>query len=213
MQTWPAIAAHGAEVGDTARWEQQASDLSEIRPRPSELTPGRHLDLDPGHVGEPREAMHVNSRRRFPDSTSSKSAKPVAMKRRVVRVLQKYVVNPPAKAALTLGILPSTHALLETIGRTTGKPRRNPVGNGLAGDGRTFWVVAEHGRDAGYVKNILANPRIRLKIGRRWRTGRAQILPDDDPHARLKTIGRPVNAVVVRGMGTNLLTIRIDLDQ
>ena len=133
------------------------------------------------------------------------------MKRRLVRLLQKYIVNPPTKAALALGIQP-THALLETIGRTTGKPRRNPVGNGLASDGHTFWIVAEHGRDAGYVKNILANPRVRLKVGRRWRTGTAELLPDDDPSARLKAIGRPVNAAMVRTMGTNLLTVRVDLD-
>jgi deazaflavin-dependent oxidoreductase (nitroreductase family) len=133
-------------------------------------------------------------------------------KQRVVRLLQKYVVNPPAKAALALGILPPTHALLETIGRTTGKPRRNPVGNGLTRDGRTFWIVAEHGREAGYVKNLLANPRVRLKIGRQWRTGTAELLPDDNPSARLKTIGRPVNAAMVRTMGTNLVTVRVDLD-
>jgi deazaflavin-dependent oxidoreductase (nitroreductase family) len=134
------------------------------------------------------------------------------MKRRLVRLLQKYIVNPPVKAALALGVLPPTHALLETTGRTTGKPRRNPVGNGLTRDGKTFWIVAEHGRDAAYVKNIVANPRVRVKIGRRWRTGSAEIRPDDDPHARLKSIGRPVNAAVVRAMGTNLLTVRIELD-
>ena len=135
------------------------------------------------------------------------------MKRRVVRLLQKYAVNPPVKAALALGIVPPTHALLETIGRTTGMPRRNPVGNGLSRDGRVFWIVAEHGRDAGYVKNIMANPRVRLKIGRTWRAGTAHLLDDDDPRARLKTIGRPVNAAMVRAMGTKLLTVRIDLDQ
>ena len=134
------------------------------------------------------------------------------MKRQLVRLTQKYLVNPPVKAALVLGIVPPTHALLETIGRTSGQPRRNPVGNGLAVDGQTFWIVAEHGRDAGYVKNIAANPRVRVKIGRRWRTGTAELLPDDDPHARLKLIGRPVNGAMVRAMGTNLLTVRIRLE-
>ncbi len=135
------------------------------------------------------------------------------VKRRLVRLLQKYVVNPPMKAMLSLGALPPTHAILETIGRTTGTPRRNPVGNGLSDEGRTFWIVAEHGRDAGYVKNLAANPRVRLKIGRHWRTGTAEILPDDDdPHERLKAIGRPVNGAMVRAMGTTLLTIRITLD-
>jgi deazaflavin-dependent oxidoreductase (nitroreductase family) len=116
------------------------------------------------------------------------------------------------RAALSLGIIPPTHALLETIGRKTGEPRRNPVGNGLSPDGRTFWIVAEHGHDAGYVKNLEANPRVRLKIGREWREGRAQVVADDDPQARLRAIGRRVNAAMVRAMGTNLLSIRVDLD-
>jgi deazaflavin-dependent oxidoreductase (nitroreductase family) len=43
-------------------------------------------------------------------------------------------------------------ALIETTGRTSGQPRRVPVGNGLRGD--EFWIVAEHGYAADYVKNI-----------------------------------------------------------
>ncbi len=134
------------------------------------------------------------------------------MKRRLVRLVQKFVVNPPMRLALALGVLPPTHALLETVGRTTGRLRRNPVGNGLAHDGRTFWIVAEHGARAGYVRNIEANPEVRLRIGRQWRTGRARVCPDDDPHARLRSIGRPINGFMVRAMGTDLLTVRVDLE-
>jgi deazaflavin-dependent oxidoreductase (nitroreductase family) len=134
------------------------------------------------------------------------------MKRRLVRLLQKYVVNPPVKGALALGIVPPTHALLETVGRRTGRSRRNPVGNGLSKDGRTFWIVAEHGTEASYVKNLQAHPEVRLKIGRQWRTGRAAVVPEDDPLVRLKTIGRPVNAAMVRAMGSQLLSVRVNLD-
>ncbi len=52
----------------------------------------------------------------------------------------------------------------------------------------------------------------RVKIGRRWRSGTANVLPDDDPRARLRRIGRPVNGFMVRAVGTDLLTIRVDLD-
>jgi deazaflavin-dependent oxidoreductase (nitroreductase family) len=133
------------------------------------------------------------------------------VKRQIVQLLQKYAINPPLKAALAVGIVPPTHALLETTGRKTGKPWRNPVGNGLSTDGRTFWIVAEHGHQAGYVRNIAADPRVRLKVGRRWRSGTAEILEDDDPLNRLKQIGRPVGAMV-RAMGTDLLTVRVDLE-
>ena len=131
-------------------------------------------------------------------------------KARAVRVFQKYVLNPPVRALFALGIVPPTHVLLETTGRKTGLPRQNPVGNGLDGD--TLWIVAEHGRGASYVRNLEADPRVRVKIGRHWRTGTATILPDDDPRARLRRIGRPVNGFMVRSVGTDLLTIRVDLD-
>ena len=102
-------------------------------------------------------------------------------------------------------------AVLETTGRNTGELRQTPVGNGLAG--RTFWIVAEHGHRAGYVRNIEANPRVRVLVGGRWREGTATLLPDDDTVERQRRLGRRLNAAFVRLMGTDLLTIRIDLDR
>ena len=133
------------------------------------------------------------------------------LKRTLSTALARHVVNPIVRAALDRGIAPRGYALLETTGRRTGLPRRTPVGNGTDGD--TFWIVAEHGRSAAYVRNIEADPRVRVKVGRRWRSGTAVLLPDDDPRQRQRTIGRSFNAAVVRLMGTDLLTVRIDLDE
>ncbi len=36
-------------------------------------------------------------------------------------------------------------------------------------------------------------------------------MPDDDPRERQRTIGLRFNAAVVRAMGTELLTVRVDL--
>ena len=121
----------------------------------------------------------------------------------------KYLVNPIVRTLARIRTPPGV-AILETTGRKSGELRRVPVGNGLDGD--TFWIVAEHGRRAGYVRNIEADPRVRVKIGRRWRSGTAHLLPDDDPRARLLKIGNRSNAAGVRAMGTDLLTVRIDLD-
>ncbi len=130
-------------------------------------------------------------------------------KRRFTTALARYLVNPLVSAAVRIGLLPGW-ALLETTGRKTGRPRRTPVGNGLV-DG-TFWIVAEHGRGAGYVRNIQANPRVRVFVSREWRSGTAAVVPGDDPRERQRMLGRRVNAALVRLMGTDLLTIRIDLD-
>ena len=127
-------------------------------------------------------------------------------KQRVGGWLAKYLVNPIVK--LVAGYVPFW-SLLETTGRKSGEPRRNPVGNGLIGD--TFWIVAEHGRQAQYVKNIIANPRVRVRVQGRWRTGTAKLMPDDDTRARQAQLRR-FNAALVRAAGTDLMTVRIDLD-
>ncbi len=141
------------------------------------------------------------------------------MKQRVVRRLHKDLLNPPIRFLLALGVAPPGYALLETIGRTSGTRRQTPVGNGLVGD--TFWLIAEHGHDAGFVRNLEQDPQVRVKVrhGVRygWRTGTAHVLVDDDPRARQRSMrrGHPIRwitAWAVRVMGTDLLTIRIDLD-
>jgi len=142
------------------------------------------------------------------------------MKHAVVSRLQKYVFNPPVRALLALGLAPAFYALLETTGRHSGKPRRTPVGNGLDGD--TFWLITELGRRAQYVRNIQADPKVRVQIRhglrRRWRSGTAHVHADEDPRARQRAIcrgkpGRKLNALALRALGTDMLTIRIDLEQ
>ena len=130
-------------------------------------------------------------------------------KRRITSALAKYMFNPVVKAGVASGLLRGW-AILETTGRRSGKRRRTPVGNGLQGD--IFWIVAEHGRRAGYVRNIEADPRVRVRIGRRWHSGTARVLSEDDPRERQRAIGRRINALAVRAMGTDLLTVRVDLD-
>ena len=118
----------------------------------------------------------------------------------------KRLVNPVARVIAGRAYL----ALLETTGRKSGLPRRNPIGNGLRGD--TFWIVAEHGRRADYVRNLIRDPHVRVQVRGKWRSGVAHLLPDDDPVARQKTLGRPVSDAMVRLVGTDLLTVRIDLE-
>jgi deazaflavin-dependent oxidoreductase (nitroreductase family) len=139
------------------------------------------------------------------------------VKLRLVRALQRHVVNPPVRLLFALGLVPPGWALLETIGRRSGQPRRTPIGDGRIGD--RFWIIAEHGHRAAYVRNLQANPRVRVRQGRQavWRTGTAHVVPDDDPRARQRTLAgtsltRRLNAFAVRMMGTELLTVRIDLD-
>ncbi|HKF80752.1 MAG TPA: nitroreductase/quinone reductase family protein [Thermoleophilaceae bacterium] len=131
-------------------------------------------------------------------------------KRRVSTLLSARLFNPIVKTAANAGLPLPGVVILETTGRKSGQPRRNPVGKAIVGD--TLWIVAEHGRRAGYVRNISANPRVRVKIGRRWRTGTAHAMPDDDPRERQRRIPNKLNSASVRLMGSDLLTVRVDLD-
>jgi deazaflavin-dependent oxidoreductase (nitroreductase family) len=141
------------------------------------------------------------------------------MKYQLVHALQKYLFNPPLKFVLAVGLAVPGYALLETIGRKSGKPRRTPVGDGRVD--KQFWLVAEHGMNAGYIRNITSNPSVRLKLRlglrSRWHAGTAHLLPDDDPAERQRWLVKQLpraagNARAVRLLGTRLLTVRIDLD-
>ncbi|ASE16544.1 nitroreductase family deazaflavin-dependent oxidoreductase [Mycobacterium avium subsp. paratuberculosis] len=125
----------------------------------------------------------------------------VSLKRRVVHRVQRLLVNPVGRQ------LPMT--MLETTGRKSGKPRRTAVGGRVMDN--QFWMVSEHGEHSDYVRNIKANPAVRVRVGGRWRTGTAHLLPDDDPVQRLGNLPR-LNSAMVRLMGSDLLTIRVDLD-
>jgi deazaflavin-dependent oxidoreductase (nitroreductase family) len=131
-------------------------------------------------------------------------------RRRVSTFLSTRLFNPLVKAATNAGLAVPGIAILETTGRKSGQPRRTPVTRSLDGD--TCWIVAEHGRNAGYVRNIEADPKVRIKLGRRWRTGTAHLMPDDDARARRRSMPA-THAAAVRLMGTDLLTVRVDLDR
>ncbi|HEY7052339.1 MAG TPA: nitroreductase/quinone reductase family protein [Mycobacterium sp.] len=123
------------------------------------------------------------------------------LKRRVVRTAQQYLINPIGRQ------MPTT--MIETTGRKSGKPRRTVIGGRV--EGNQFWMVSEHGEHSHYVQNIKADPKVSVRVGGKWRTGTAHLMPDDDARARLGKLPA-MNSTMVRLMGSDLLTIRVDLD-
>jgi deazaflavin-dependent oxidoreductase (nitroreductase family) len=130
-------------------------------------------------------------------------------KYRVVTTMER-VSNRVTRSALRAGIAPRAFALLETTGRRTGHPRHTPVGNGLVGE--VFWLVAAHGTQADYVRNLQSEPRVRVKVGGAWRSGTATVLPEDDPAVRSRALPCQWDAAIGRLMASAPLTVRIDLD-
>ena len=121
------------------------------------------------------------------------------------------LIDRASRAAVRIGLGRRSTALIETIGRRSGAPRVTPITNGLDGD--VFWIVTEHGHKANYVRNIEADPRVRVNVGGSWRSGVAQIV-DGDPEERLQQIValNPTarsNAQIVRRVGTEQVVLRI----
>ncbi|MFI9504324.1 nitroreductase/quinone reductase family protein [Nocardia sp. NPDC052566] len=121
---------------------------------------------------------------------------------RLVTTLQRRVINPIQRRL-------STQQLLETTGRKSGQPRITPIGGRLVGN--QFWLVSEFGERSQYIRNIKADNRVRLRLRGHWHAGTAHPVPEDDALARLRELPRG-NSAAVRLFGTNLLTVRIDLD-
>jgi deazaflavin-dependent oxidoreductase (nitroreductase family) len=120
----------------------------------------------------------------------------------VTNFFQKRVANPLMRRN-------PLQTLLETTGRKSGEPRRTPLGGKLVAG--QFWFVSEFGEQSQYVRNIKANPRVRVRLRGKWRGGTAHLVPDDDPHARLRELPQ-FNSFGVRTFGNSLLTVRVDLD-
>ena len=131
-------------------------------------------------------------------------------KRRASTFFTAKLLNPVVRTAVRLGLPLPIVVILETRGRKSGRLRQIPVGKTLDGD--TLWIVAEHGRKASYVRNIEAEPRVRVRVGRKWRRGVATVLCDDDWRDRQRQLPNKLNSALVRAVGTEHVTVRVDLD-
>jgi deazaflavin-dependent oxidoreductase (nitroreductase family) len=62
-------------------------------------------------------------------------------------------------------------------------PRRTPLARGPVDDD-VLWLAAVHGRHANWVRNLEANPEVRIKMSGRWHTARATVEAFDVTVAR-----------------------------
>jgi deazaflavin-dependent oxidoreductase (nitroreductase family) len=136
------------------------------------------------------------------------------VKRRLEILVGRYTLNPLMRAMFRLGITPPGMALIETLGRRTGQVRHTPVVCATTGD--TLWLIAQHGAHAGWVRNFQAHPSVRVRMGRRWLSGTAALVPDDDVKARVGSfastaIGRAVTAATFRALESQPVSVKIEL--
>lgn len=123
----------------------------------------------------------------------------------MVTPFQRHIANPVGRRVARFL---SSQAIIETTGRKSGLPRQTPIGGRKVGS--SYWIVSEFGRKSQYVRNIEANPNVRVQIRGTWHHGTATLLDDDDPRERLRDLPK-LNSLLVRTVGSELLTIRVDL--
>jgi deazaflavin-dependent oxidoreductase (nitroreductase family) len=136
------------------------------------------------------------------------------VKRRIEILLGRYTLNPLIRAMFRLGITPPGMALIETVGNRSGIIRHTPVI--CSAEGQALWLIAQHGAHAGWVRNFQARPEVRIRLGRRWLSGTAELLPEDDVRARIDTFspspfGRLVNRIAFRALESQPVVVRVAL--
>ena len=138
------------------------------------------------------------------------------VKRRWEILIGRYTANPLMRGMFKLGITPPGMALVETVGRRTGAIRHTPV-VAHASDQKTLWLIAQHGAHAGWVRNFQESPRVRVRLGRSWQTGTAELVPEDDVKARIRTfsssaVGRAITGASFRALESQPVSVRITLE-
>jgi deazaflavin-dependent oxidoreductase (nitroreductase family) len=105
---------------------------------------------------------------------------------------------------------------LETIGRTSGRPREIEIW--FAEDGDQVYLLSGGRDDAHWVRNLRADPRVRLRIGSRWFNGAAREIEGQPEEPRARQLlaakyqgwreGRPLSE-----WARESLPVRIDLTE
>lgn len=76
--------------------------------------------------------------------------------------------------------------------------------------GDTFWLIAAHGTQADFIRNIGHDPHVRVMVNRRWRSGVAVLMPEDDTRERSRTLPYRWDTAIGRTIATTPMTVRID---
>ena len=116
------------------------------------------------------------------------------------RYANRYLVIPLHRAGLAAwvgGPLGGWQCLLTTIGRTSGLRRETPLGY-IVMDGAA-WVMAGYGPRTRWYRNILAEPRVDLRLPGRCRFA-ALAEEVDDPQIRARVIPPLCRSMALPGM-------------
>jgi len=102
---------------------------------------------------------------------------------------------------------------LTTTGRMSGEPREIEIWFGLAGD--TLYMLSGGGDRSNWVRNLIREPRVMVRIGTRSFDGRARVVDDDveEAAARKLLLDKYQSGYSgdLSGWGTRALPVAVDL--
>ena len=124
--------------------------------------------------------------------------------RRTILLVFWKIVNPASRALA--GIAP-WWVVIETEGRLSGRRRQTPLARGPV-ENKAAWLIAVHGRHSAWVRNIEAEPRVRLRLRGRWRNGTAEVVPWDPVVARRFNLYARTGPATI---GIDRALVRVDL--
>ncbi|HLM49379.1 MAG TPA: nitroreductase family deazaflavin-dependent oxidoreductase [Solirubrobacteraceae bacterium] len=116
--------------------------------------------------------------------------------------------------SLEPGLAGEDYAYLTTTGRRTGRPREIEIWFALRG--RTVFLMAGGGDGAQWVRNLRADPGVRVRVGDQRRRARARIVgdPEEDRAARDLLVGKyaPRSGGDLENWGRTGLPVALDLE-
>jgi deazaflavin-dependent oxidoreductase (nitroreductase family) len=116
-----------------------------------------------------------------------------------------------------MGVDPSladeSYCYLITSGRVSGEPREIEIWFGL--DGNTLYMLSGGGERSDWVKNLMREPRVSVRIGSETFAGRARIVNDDEEDERARRLLLDKYTPAYRGdlsdWGQSALPVAVDL--
>jgi deazaflavin-dependent oxidoreductase (nitroreductase family) len=78
------------------------------------------------------------------------------------------------------------YCYLETTGRVSGRPREIEIWFGL--DGATLYMLSGGGDRSDWVRNLMRDPRVSVRIADETRRGRARVVEDPEEAARSRRL-------------------------
>ena len=97
------------------------------------------------------------------DETGAFAGAALRTEQRRVRLVQRWLLNPPMRVLTYLGLL-RHHAVLETTGRRTGRSRRTVVGIARQPDS-VLWIVAEQAAEPATSATLTQNRTSEFTLG------------------------------------------------